>query len=102
MYKRQARNCCSAESVPVINNQGTWQIVDGTSAATVYVTGAIALLLEQNPELGTNGGQASTDTVIQIKQALMDTAKPTPSQNGHDDDYGYGMIQIANLLESFV
>ena len=91
-----------AESVPVINNQGTWQIVDGTSAATVYVTGAIALLLEQNPELGTNGGQASTDTVIQIKQALMDTAKPTPSQNGHDDDYGYGMLQIANLLESFV
>jgi len=52
--------------------------------------------------LGTNGGQASTDTVIQIKQALMDTAKPTPSQNGHDDDYGYGMIQIANLLENFV
>ena len=91
-----------AESVPVINNRGTWQLVDGTSAATVYVTGAIALLLEQNPELGTNGGQASEDTVIQIKQAIMDTAKPLPTQDGHDDDYGYGMIQIANLLDSFV
>lgn len=90
-----------AESVPVINNRGTWQLVDGTSAATVYVTGAIALLLEQNPELGTNGGQASEDTVIQIKQAIMDTAKPLPTQDGHDDDYGYGMIQIANLLDSF-
>ena len=90
-----------AESVPVINNRGTWQLVDGTSAATVYVTGAIALLLEQNPELGTNGGQASEDTVIQIKQAIMDTAKPLPTQDGHDDDYGYGMIQIANLLASF-
>ena len=64
-----------AESVPVINNQGTWQLVDGTSAATVYVTGAIALLLEQNPELGTSGSQASADTVIQIKQALIGYCK---------------------------
>ena len=47
-------------------------------------------------------GQASQDTVIQIKQAIMDTAKPTPTQDGHDDDYGYGMIQIANLLDSFL
>ena len=36
-----------AQNVPVINNEGTWSVVDGTSAATVYVTGAIALLLQR-------------------------------------------------------
>ena len=59
-----------AEAVPVINNDGTWSIVDGTSAATVFVTGAIALLLEQNPNLAANSSSGSSDTVLQIKQAM--------------------------------
>ena len=90
-----------AQGVPVINNEGTWSIVDGTSAATVYVTGAIALLLEANPSLAANASSGSEDTVIQIKQAIMDTAKPEPNQNGHDDNYGYGMLQTENLIASF-
>ena len=90
-----------AENVPVINNDGTWSIVDGTSAATVYVTGAIALLLEAVPSLAANESSGSSATVVQIKQALMDTSKPQPSQDGHDDNYGYGMLQIENLISSF-
>lgn len=90
-----------AQGVPVINNEGTWSIVDGTSAATVFVTGAIAILLEANPSLAANNSSGTSDTVIQIKQALMDTAKPEPSQDGHDDDYGYGMLQLENLLAMF-
>lgn len=90
-----------AEGVPVINNDGTWSIVDGTSAATVYVTGAIALLLEAVPSLAANESSGSSATVVQIKQALMDTSKPQPSQDGHDDNYGYGMLQIENLINSF-
>ena len=90
-----------AEGVPVINNDGTWSIVDGTSAATVFVTGAIALLLEAVPSLAANESSGSTATVVQIKQALMDTSKPQPSQDGHDDNYGYGMIQIESLINSF-
>lgn len=90
-----------AENVPVINNDGTWSIVDGTSAATVYVTGAIALLLEAVPSLAANESSGSSATVVQIKQALMDTSKPQPSQDGHDDNYGYGMLQIENLINSF-
>ena len=90
-----------AEGVPVINNDGTWSIVDGTSAATVYVTGAIALLLEAVPSLAANESSGSSATVVQIKQALMDTSKPQPSQDGHDDNYGYGMLQIENLISSF-
>ena len=90
-----------AEGVPVINNDGTWSIVDGTSAATVYVTGAIALLLEAVPSLAANESSGSSANVVQIKQALMDTSKPQPSQDGHDDNYGYGMLQIENLISSF-
>ena len=90
-----------AEGVPVVNNDGTWSIVDGTSAATVFVTGAIALLLEAHPSLAGNETSGSSASVIQIKQALMDTAKPLPGQDGHDDDYGYGMLQIENLINSF-
>lgn len=90
-----------AEGVPVINNDGTWSIVDGTSAATVYVTGAIALLMEAVPSLAANESSGSSATVVQIKQALMDTSKPQPSQDGHDDNYGYGMLQIENLISSF-
>ena len=90
-----------AKGVPVINNEGTWSIVDGTSAATVFVTGAIALLLESNPSLAANNSSGSSDTVIQIKDALMSTAKPQPSQDGHDDNYGYGMLQVENLIAAF-
>ena len=90
-----------AEGVPVINNDGTWSIVDGTSAATVFVTGAVALLLEANPSLAANESSGSSDTVVQIKQALMDSSKPLPSQDGHDDNYGYGMLQVENLLATF-
>ena len=90
-----------AQGVPVINNQGTWSIVDGTSAATVFVTGAVALLLEAQPSLSGNNSSGSSDTVIQIKQAIMDSSKPLPSQDGHDDNYGYGMLQLDNLLAAF-
>ena len=90
-----------AEGVPVINNDGTWSIVDGTSAATVFVTGAIALLLEAVPSLAASESSGSSASVVQIKQALMDTSKPQPSQDGHDDNYGYGMLQIENLINSF-
>ena len=90
-----------AKGVPVINNQGTWSIVDGTSAATVFVTGAIALLIEANPNLAGNNTSGSSTTVEQIKQALMDNCKPLPSQDGHDDNYGYGMLQVENLLAAF-
>ena len=90
-----------AEGVPVINNQGTWSIVDGTSAATVFVTGAIALLLQKNPHLAANSSTDNSDNVLAIKQAIMEASKPEPNQNGHDDDYGYGLLQIQNLLNYF-
>jgi len=87
-----------AHRVPVINNQGTWSLVDGTSAATVFVTGAIALLLENNPELAANGSQGSASTVNDVKQYLMDSSKMQDGQTSHDDHYGYGLLQMDQLL----
>lgn len=86
------------ESVPVINNQNSWSIVDGTSASTVFVTGAIALLLENSPELSSNNEQANSDTVTQIKQLILNSVKARDGQEGHDNNYGYGLLQINDLL----
>tara|TARA_B110000444_G_scaffold155056_1_gene145152 strand:+ start:2818 stop:3975 length:1158 start_codon:yes stop_codon:yes gene_type:complete len=87
-----------AESVPVINNQKSWSIVDGTSAATVFVTGAIALLLENTPELSSDNEQSNSDTVSQIKQLILNSVKAKEGQEGHDDNYGYGLLQINDLI----
>tara|TARA_B100000767_G_scaffold180950_1_gene168882 strand:- start:531 stop:1688 length:1158 start_codon:yes stop_codon:yes gene_type:complete len=87
-----------AESVPVINNDKSWSIVNGTSAATVFVTGAIALLLENTPELSSNNEQSNSDTVSQIKQLILNSVKAKEGQEGHDDNYGYGLLQINDLI----
>ena len=86
------------ESVPVINNQNSWSIVDGTSASTVFVTGAIASLLENSPELSSDNEQSNTDTVTQIKQLILNSVKAREGQEGHDNNYGYGLLQINDLL----
>ena len=86
-----------AEKVAVITYQGSWAMVDGTSAATVFVTGALALLLQENSEL--NDATSSSNTQ-QIKELIQQSVSPKEGQEGHDDDYGYGLLQIGNLLNS--
>lgn len=86
-----------AQSVAVINSQGSWSLVDGTSAATVYVTGAIALLLENNPELSNS---TSSSNIQQVKQWIQQSSLPYDGQTEHDDDYGYGLLQTRALLNS--
>ena len=103
MLPRQDQNkkpeiVAPAESVPVINNEKSWSIVNGTSAATVFVTGAIALLLENTPELSSDNEQSNSDTVSQIKQLILNSVKAKEGQEGHDDNYGYGLLQINDLI----
>jgi subtilisin family serine protease len=74
-------------------------LADGTSAATVYVTGALALLLEENPSLKANGSQGNADNINLVKTWLMESSAPEEGQTGHDDRYGYGLLQIKELLE---
>ena len=87
------------ERVPVLTMDGGWGLADGTSAATVYVTGALALLLEENPSLKANGSQGSSDNINLVKNWLMDSAVPQEDQSGHDDRFGYGLLQIEALLD---
>ena len=62
------------KDVPVIMSGGGWGLASGTSAATVYVTGAIALMFEQNPDLKAGGSQSSEETLDDIKQWIMDSS----------------------------
>ena len=88
-----------AKDVPVLNTQGTWSSSSGTSAATVYVTGAIALLLEAHPELASNGTSGDVSTIDQVKEWIMQSVQPKEGQSGHDDNYGYGLLDIEALLD---
>jgi serine protease AprX len=88
-----------AKDVPVLNTQGTWSSSSGTSAATVYVTGAIALLIEAHPELASNGTSGDVSTIDQVKDWIMQSVQPKEGQSGHDDNYGYGLLDIEALLD---
>ena len=85
--------------MPVLNTQGTWSSSSGTSAATVFVTGAIAILLEAQPQLASNGTSGDVSTIDTVKDWIMQTVKPSDGQSGHDDNYGYGLLDVDALLE---
>jgi len=87
-----------AQEVPILMTDGGWGLADGTSAATVYVAGAIALVLEAHPNLMTNGSQGNADDIDQMKNWLMNSVRPQQDQTGHDDRYGYGLLDIEALI----
>ena len=82
--------------VPVIMQGDSWGLSSGTSAATVYVTGAIALMFEAHPELK-DGGTGMLDN---LKQWIVDSSKKRTGQDAHDNHYGYGMLQMDALIEA--
>ncbi|MDT6985802.1 type VII secretion-associated serine protease mycosin [Streptomyces lusitanus] len=61
----------------------------GTSAASAFVSGAVALLKAAHPDL----------TPAQIKRLLEDTARNAPAA-GRDDSRGYGFIDPAAAIEA--
>ena len=88
-----------AKDVPVLNAQGTWSSSSGTSAATVFVTGALALLLEAQPQLASNGTSGDVSTIDTVKDWLMQTVNPKEGQTDHDNNNGYGLLDIDALLD---
>ncbi|MGB0515562.1 MAG: S8 family peptidase [Poseidonia sp.] len=88
-----------AEGVPVLLDSGGWGIADGTSAATVYVTGALCLLLEAKPELKADASNGGSDNVDSVKQWIMNSAVPKEGQTTHDDYYGYGLLNMSGLVD---
>jgi subtilisin family serine protease len=67
----------------------------GTSDSTVFVTGALALILERH------GGQINTinpprDRIDLVKQALAESCQPNPLQGGeHHPRWGYGTLDAS-------
>ncbi|MEE1752593.1 type VII secretion-associated serine protease mycosin [Streptomyces sp. SP18CS02] len=62
----------------------------GTSAASAFVSGAVALVRSAHPGL----------TPAQIKKLLSDTAGERPGGDGHDDDKGYGTVDPVAAIEA--
>lgn len=72
----------------------------GTSHATAFTTAVVAAALSAAPSLrqtGTHGGNITT--VVIIKTALMETARPLEGQSSpHDTRGGYGLVQAVDLV----
>lgn len=88
-----------AEAVPVLLDNGGWGLADGTSAATVYVTGALCLLLQEKPSLKADESSGGSDNINAVKQWLMESAVPEAGQVTHDDYYGYGLLNVSGLIQ---
>lgn len=72
-----------------------WYSSSGSSDATVFVTGALAMILEDQPRLKPqSGGDASC--LIQVKQALMDSLISDPEI--HEERGGYGFLDAEAWL----
>ena len=67
------------------NQSGCYTIKSGTSMATPYVSGAIALLLEQNPEM------SNRDVKLLLRERAVDLGLPRNQQ-------GWGLLDIPSLL----
>ncbi|MFL2958404.1 MAG: S8 family peptidase [Candidatus Thalassarchaeaceae archaeon] len=82
-----------------VSNENWWGWSSGTSAATAWVSGSLALLLENNPELQRENSQ-ERDSIIEVKELIMDNSNMKDGQNGHDDYYGYGIFRVDMLIEA--
>ena len=65
----------------------------GTSDATLFVTGSLALILQDLSQRDVVNISSSNDNRIDIvKRALAESARPMGGQIGHDARSGYGML----------
>jgi len=82
-----------------VSNENWWGWSSGTSAATAWVSGSLALLLENNPELQRENSQ-ERDSIIEVKELIMDNSNMKEGQDEHDDHYGYGIFSVDMLIEA--
>ena len=83
-----------------IGSSDWWGWSSGTSAATAWVSGSLALLLEENPELqreNSNGRQS----IEAVKSSISQNSQMEEGQSDHDDNYGYGHLRIDLLVGHF-
>ncbi|AWL37470.1 MULTISPECIES: type VII secretion-associated serine protease mycosin [Streptomyces] len=75
--------------IVVANPDQHYYIEWGTSAASAFVSGAVALVRAAHPGL----------SPAQIKTLLTDTARDAP-KGGRDDAHGYGLVDPAAAIEA--
>ena len=90
--------------VPILmagsTGSGTWWgWSSGTSAATAWVSGTIAIFLEANPEMRKGGDQGGSSAVSELKTMISQKSEMSEGQENHDDNYGYGLIRIDLLVD---
>ena len=80
----------SAPGVSVISTafDGEYYSSTGTSDATVFVSGILALILEAEPTLQ----EPDSQCMLEVKTALMNSANPLVDGIEHDSRWGYGAI----------
>jgi len=79
-------------------DNGDWYSSSGTSVSTVFVSGALALILQAHPELKPN--QDSNGSCIDsVKLALMNSAQQNEFASTHDDYFGYGELRSQLWLQ---
>ncbi len=83
-----------APGVSVIStgNDGNYYQSTGSSISTVFVTGILALILEDNPQLKMTDNGKNSDCIVAVKWALKNSSVPLVDGVNHDDKWGYGAI----------
>lgn len=82
-------------------DEGNWYSSSGTSVSTVFVTGALALILQSQPYLKAN--ETSNGSCIDtVKIALMNSAQQNESLPQHDPRWGYGELRAESWLQEII
>lgn len=86
-----------ASEVPVLlTNSGSWYgYSSGTSAATAWMSGILALVVQNEPGLARSGDRSAIED---IKNRISQTSTQKEGTTGHDDRFGYGIVNTAGLI----